>query len=70
SFHNPNSLAAVYNIDIEDDITTAIKEAELRKDIADAQTIYDAAGRQVSQPRKGLNIIRMADGSVKKVLIK
>ncbi len=70
SFHNPNSLAAVYNIDIEDDITTAIKEAELRKDIADAQTIYDAAGRQVSQPRKGLNIIRMADGSVKKVIIK
>ena len=70
SFHNPNSLAAVYNIDIEDDITTAIKEAELRKDITDAQTIYDAAGRQVSQPRKGLNIIRMADRSVKKVIIK
>ena len=71
SFHNPNALAAMFSIDItEDEIVTAIKEAELRKDIADAQTIYDAAGRQVSQPQKGLNIIRMADGSVKKVIIK
>lgn len=29
---------------------------------------YDASGRQLSKPQKGLNIIRNADGTVKKIL--
>ena len=81
SFHNPSSHAAMYGIgsipvyDDNDDteepeVVDAIKAAETRRAVAGAQTVYDASGRQVSQPMKGLNIIRMSDGSMKKVIMK
>ncbi len=81
SFHNPSSHAAMYGIgsipvyDDNDDteepeVADAIKAAETRRAVAGAQTVYDASGRQVSQPMKGLNIIRMSDGSMKKVIMK
>ena len=31
---------------------------------------YDAQGRMISKPQKGLNIIRYSDGTTKKVLVK
>ena len=34
------------------------------------KTIYDLQGHQLAQPKKGLNIIRMSDGTTKKVIIK
>ena len=34
------------------------------------KAIYDLKGHQLTQPKKGLNIIRMSDGTTKKVIIK
>ena len=34
------------------------------------KAIYDLQGHQLAQPKKGLNIIRMSDGTTKKVIIK
>ena len=31
---------------------------------------YDLSGKQLSQPQRGLNIVKMSDGSKKKVVIK
>ena len=31
---------------------------------------YNAAGQAISQPQRGLNIVRMSDGTVRKVLVK
>lgn len=49
---------------------TAIQEAELRLDESRAAAIYDASGNRLSETKRGVNILRMADGSVKKVLRK
>ncbi|MBQ9667196.1 MAG: hypothetical protein IJV45_00400 [Prevotella sp.] len=38
--------------------------------IADKQERYGLDGRQLTAPQKGLNIIRMSDGSVRKVMVK
>ena len=54
----------------EDDIATAIEEAETEQTLSEATEIYDASGCRLSEARKGLNIIRMSDGTVKKVFIK
>jgi hypothetical protein len=37
---------------------------------AAAKSFYTVDGRQVSQPQRGLNIVRMADGKTVKVLVK
>ena len=55
---------------VEDDIATAIEEAETEQTLSEATEIYDASGCRLSEARKGLNIIRMSDGTVKKVFIK
>ena len=34
------------------------------------KAIFDLQGHQLAQPKKGLNIIKMSDGSTKKVIIK
>jgi hypothetical protein len=34
------------------------------------KAIYDLQGHQLTQPKKGLNIIRMSDGTTRKVLVK
>ncbi|MBO6296585.1 MAG: BspA family leucine-rich repeat surface protein [Prevotella sp.] len=54
----------------EDDIATAIEAAETEQTLSEATEIYDASGCRLSEARKGLNIIRMSDGTVKKVVIK
>ena len=55
-------------LSVEQDIITGIDE------IADTQqgesTSYDLQGRRVGKPQQGVNIIRNADGTTKKVLIK
>lgn len=40
--------------------------------VADNRTVerFDASGRRLSAPQKGLNIVRMSDGTVKKVMVK
>ena len=52
-----------------DKATTAIDAVEVDRN-ADVRNIYDASGRQTDSARKGLNIIRMSDGTVRKVMVK
>ena len=52
-----------------DDVETAI-EAAREAGVNTVTLHYDATGRQVSGNVRGLNIIRMADGSVRKVMVK
>ena len=55
---------------VEEDMATAIEAAETEQTLSEATEIYDASGCRLSEARKGLNIIRMSDGTVKKVFIK
>ena len=55
---------------VEEDMATAIEEAETEQTLSEATEIYDASGCRLSEARKGLNIIRMSDGTIKKVFIK
>lgn len=52
-----------------DQAATAIDAVEVDNN-ADIRSIYDANGRQMDSARKGLNIIRMSDGTVRKVMVK
>ena len=52
-----------------DQAATAIDAVEVDNN-ADVRDIYDANGRQTDSARKGMNIIRMSDGTVRKVMVK
>ena len=51
-----------------DDFETAIQTPGATSNGVEAT--YDLSGRKLSTPEKGINIIRMTDGTVKKVMIK
>ena len=53
-----------------DEVITAIEEAETRQTLRDAEAIYDLAGRRQHEAQKGVNIVRMKDGSVRKMFVK
>ena len=53
----------------EEDKTVEVKEVESARD-KKIVSRYDLQGRQTTKPQGGLNIIRMNDGSVLKVLEK
>ncbi|MDY6409229.1 MAG: hypothetical protein SPK71_05240, partial [Prevotella sp.] len=67
-----SGAASVFSLSFEDedDMATAIEEAETEQTLSEATEIYDASGCRLSEARKGLNIVRMSDGTVKKVFIK
>ena len=48
---------------------TGIEAVEIDND-AEVKAIYDAAGRETTTAKRGLNIIRMSDGTVRKVMVK
>ncbi len=50
-------------------ITTGIKDA-VKTSSATEEARYSADGTRLVSPQKGINIIRMSDGTVKKVLVK
>ena len=52
-----------------DDMPTAIDKAEAAIN-ANATTVYGVAGEQRSALRRGINIVRMSDGTVRKVAVK
>lgn len=52
-----------------DDISTAIDKAETETDVK-ATAVYGVAGEQRSAVRRGINIVRMSDGTVRKVAVK
>lgn len=64
-----NSIAATAKVFI-DDSTTGVEAIETEKSIASPAAIYDTLGRQAKAMRRGVNIVRMSDGSVRKVIIK
>lgn len=64
-----NSIAANAKVFI-DDFTTGVEAIETEKSIASPATIYDTLGRQAKTMSRGVNIVRMSDGSVRKVIIK
>ena len=64
-----NSIAANAKVFI-DDSTTGVEAIETEKSIASPAAIYDTLGRQAKAMSRGVNIVRMSDGSVRKVIIK
>lgn len=50
--------------------TTAISNTITNKQPAKELRYYDAAGRETNGARKGLNIIKMSDGTTRKVIVK
>ena len=62
--------AKSFDIITEEDLPTAIEATEIRQTVGDTEGIYDTAGRRLETLRKGVNIVRMNDGSVRKVFIK
>lgn len=57
---------------LTDEELTAIKNIENEQEIIsnEATEIYDLQGHRLSQPQRGVNIIRTADGKTRKVLVK
>ena len=49
--------------------TTGIEEVRKEKEVP-SNHIYNLKGQRIEQPRKGVNIVRMNDGTVRKVVIK
>ncbi len=64
--------AQFYNINTVSDseTITAIEAADLRHTRSVAAEVYDVAGRRLPEMVKGLNIVRMNDGRVRKVSIR
>lgn len=61
------ALAKALEIFVADDDATAINGASKSASI---EAIYNAAGAQNKKLEKGVNILKMSDGSIKKVLVK
>ena len=57
-------------MNIEQSIADAIIAAQGTSHSPQTDYIYDLQGRKLSAPQKGLNIIRMSDGTTRKVMIK
>ena len=51
-------------------ITTGIKDVPNTSSFATESARYSTDGTRIASPQKGINIIRMSDGTVKKVLVK
>ena len=49
---------------------TSVENVEAATSAATVMEIYDLSGRQVSAPVKGINLMKMSDGTVKKVIVK
>ena len=64
-----NSIGANAKVFI-DDFTTGVEAIDTEKSIASPAAIYDTLGRQAKTMSRGVNIVRMSDGSVRKVIIK
>lgn len=61
---------AKVKISTTDDEPTAIKGMTATDLSADIIAIYDASGAQLQQMKRGLNLVRMSNGTVKKVVVK
>lgn len=59
---------SVLSLFVADNSTTAIESVDA--EIESATTVYDANGRRLSAPQKGLNIMKLANGKTVKLIIK
>lgn len=66
---NSESIDATAKVFIEDS-TTGVDAVETETNVATKAVIYDIQGRQTNTMRRGVNIVRMSDGSVRKVIVK
>lgn len=66
---NSESIDATAKVFIEDS-TTGVEAVETETNVATKAVIYDIQGRQTNTMRRGVNIVRMSDGSVRKVIVK
>ena len=64
-----SSLASKVQIKSVNDNVTAIEAVEVDNN-AEVKAIYDAAGRESDTAKRGLNIIRMSDGTIRKIMVK
>ena len=69
SIANSESIDATAKVFIEDS-TTGVDAVETETNVATKAVIYDIQGRQTNTMRRGVNIVRMSDGSVRKVIVK
>lgn len=66
---NSDEGLAIFTPWLQDDVN-AISKPEVMAVSATAEAIYSVNGQRQSQLRSGLNIVRMSDGTTRKVLIK
>lgn len=52
---------------IVDDVLSGIPSAKNADNAAEPQSIFTLEGKRISTPQRGVNIIRMSDGSVRKI---
>ena len=56
-----------YNI--QDDAVTGIDATLMNSGEKTIKEVHDLGGKQLSQPQRGLNIVKMSDGTTKKVVV-
>ena len=57
------------SIGFDNEGTTYVDAAASERTVT-VETVYDLQGRKLGTPTKGVNLLRLSDGSVKKVVIK
>lgn len=62
-----NVRVLTFNSTSSEDMSDAIKPVFMRNE---GEQIFDLQGRKLNNPRRGVNIIRMKDGTTRKVLLK
>ena len=69
SYQAADQWKEFFFMDLDPDGIKPIENGKLTMD-NDADDWYDLNGRKLSKPQRGINIIRMSDGTTKKVLLK
>ena len=63
------SILALDNLKVEQVVATAVGASEVHR-MAEIMEIYSLSGQKQDHLEKGLNIIRLSDGTVKKIVVK
>lgn len=63
------TMPASYGINTPDSVATGIMDCQSGSAVT-VKELYDVLGRRINEPVNGVNVIRMSDGSVRRVLVK
>ena len=66
---NSNGITATTTLSVKVDEPTGISNVENASDVYEVAR-YTVDGKRIAAPQKGINIIRMSDGSTRKVVVK